>query len=82
MNNDKKFFVITFTDENPQPPPPNGQAPTKPIINVPAYVEDWETAIERARAYAKDFKNTPEGRQAQNARLEIQSIVIGGTLLT
>jgi hypothetical protein len=75
----RKFFIITFVDESPLSEI-NGERSER-TISIPAYVKDMATAEEKALAYAADFANTPEGRQAKDAKLAIRSIVIGGTIL-
>lgn len=76
----RKLFVITFKIESSALSPlPNGQDRT---MNVPAFVENFAAAETAAKAYASNFTNTIEGKQAPDAKLTIQSIVLGGTLLT
>lgn len=79
MNGDRKLFVVTFIVETAQLPPlPNGQ---ERMMHVPAYVEDMAEAERKARIYAENFRNTPEGKATPDAKLTIRSILIGGTLL-
>lgn len=75
----RKLFVVTFKIESEKlPPMPNGQERT---MNVPAFVEDFTAAEAAAESYANKFADTPEGKQAPDAKLTLQSIVRGGTLL-
>lgn len=78
--NDRKLFVVTFKVESDELPPlPKGEGTR--TIHVPAFVEDMAQAEQKALEYAANFKNTQEGKQSPNAKLTIQSIVVGGTLL-
>jgi hypothetical protein len=74
----RKLFVVTFVVE--EPAPQDGQPPRG--INVPAFVADWQTAAEKAREYIAAFPSTPEAKQLKDAKLKLQSIMIGGTILT
>lgn len=77
---DRKLFVVTFIDEGDQQPPlPEGQQRT---INVPAFVESIAEAERKALIFAEKFHETRQGKLFPNAKLVIQSIVAGGTLLT
>jgi len=78
------LFILQFTDENPahRVPSPNGQAPQKPGINVPAFVKDWQTASDKAAEYIKAYPATPEGKNNPDVQLELRTISLGGTILT
>jgi len=79
---DRKLFIVTFVDDSkPSIPMPNGQM-QQTTINIPAFVESITKAEEAGLRYAKDFPNSPEGKQNPQAQLRIQSIVYGGTILT
>jgi hypothetical protein len=72
------LFIVTFIIDEP---PMDGQAPR--AINVPAFVADWQTAADRAKDYLAAFPSTPEARQLKgDAKLKLQSIMLGGTILT
>jgi len=80
----RRLFIVQFTDENPAHliPSVNGQNPQKPIIAVPAFVIDWQTAAQKAAEYMAAFQSTPEGKNVKDAQLELKQITVGGTILT
>lgn len=72
----RQLFIVTFVvDEQLN----NGQQPR--VINIPAFVTDWEAAAERAQKYITAFPNTPEAKHTQDVKLKLQSIMVGGTIL-
>jgi uncharacterized protein YccT (UPF0319 family) len=74
---DRKLFIVTFrVDEVLQ----NGQQPR--VLHIPALVLDFNSAESAGLDFIADFKNKPEARQLPpDAKLEIQSIIAGGTIL-
>jgi hypothetical protein len=74
----RQLFIVTFVIDEP---PMDGQAPR--AINVPAFVKDWQQAAECAKDYLAAFPTTPEARQLKgDQKLKLQSIMMGGTILT
>jgi hypothetical protein len=74
----RQLFIVTFVIDEPLT---NGQQPR--AINVPAFVVDWQEAAEKAKDYLAAFPNTPEARQLKGSeKLKLQSIMVGGTILT
>jgi hypothetical protein len=81
------LFIVTLVIDEPSL---DGQKPR--AINIPAFVADWQTAADRANAYLANFSITPEGKQLAQAELaagrskelkmKLQSIMVGGTILT
>lgn len=88
MNDDRRLFIVSFVVD--EPPLPNGQQPR--AINIPAFVADWETAAECANDYIAAFPTSPEYKQivaelqargtSAEPKLQLRSIMIGGTILT
>jgi hypothetical protein len=74
----RQLFIVTFIIDEP---PMDGQQPR--AFNIPAYVADWQTAADRAKDYLAAFPTTPEARQLKgDQKLKLQSIMLGGTILT
>jgi hypothetical protein len=72
----RQLFIVTFVVDEPLN---NGQEPR--VINIPAFVADWEAAAERAHKYIASFSTTPEARQTKDVKLKLRSIMVGGTIL-
>jgi len=76
---DRQLFVIQFALDEPQQP--NGQQPRG--LAVPAYVADWQTAAARAAEFVAAFPSTTEAKQyPPNTKIKLNSIMVGGTILT
>lgn len=73
---DRQLFIVTFVVDEPLN---NGQQPR--VINIPAFVTDWEAAAEKAHEYIASFSSTPEARMTKDVKLKLQSIMVGGTIL-
>jgi hypothetical protein len=75
----RRLFIISFRVI--EPAAMNGQQPSSPL-NIPCYVVDWQTAASKAAEYIAAFPSTIEGAQRPNVKLELNAIMVGGTILT
>jgi len=66
----RRFFVVSFVVEG-----------RDQLLHIPAFVESIGIAEQKAIKWLETFPDSEEGKQMPDAKLSIQSIVVGGSIL-